>query len=255
MTQLANYPSLSDRSVLISGGGSGIGAGLVEHFARQGARVAFLDVAEEPSHALCEALAPRAAHRPLFLKCDVTDIAALRISIEQAAKAHGPIDVLINNAAHDERHRLEDLTPELWQMLMDVNLRHHVFAIQAVAPAMQARKSGSIVNFSSLTWLKGIAGLPVYATAKAGIAGLTRVMARELGEDGIRVNTILPGWIMTERQVTKWLTPEAEARLMQNQSLKEKLYPADIAAMALFLAADDSRLITGQQFVVDGGTG
>jgi len=253
MTDLARYPSLAGRSVFISGGGSGIGAALVEHFAHQGARVAFLDIAEEASRALCKSLEGLVPATPLFLPGDVTDIPALQACIATAAKQHGPIDVLINNAAYDERHSLAELTPERWQALLDVNLRHHAFAIQAVAPMMQQRKSGSIINLSSVTWLKGVPGLPAYVTAKAGIVGLTRAMARELGADRIRVNAILPGWIMTERQISRWLTPEAEARLMQNQALKEKLHPVDIASMALFLAADDSRLITGQSFIVDGG--
>jgi len=253
MTDLARYPSLAGRSVFISGGGSGIGAALVEHFAHQGARVAFLDIAEEASHALCKSLEGQVPALPLYLPGDVTDIPGLQACIAEAARQHGPIDVLINNAAYDERHGLADLTPERWQALLDVNLRHHAFAIQAAAPMMQQRKSGSIINLSSVTWMKGVPGLPAYVTAKAGIIGLTRAMARELGGDGIRVNAILPGWIMTERQITKWLTPEAEARLMQNQALKEKLHPVDIASMALFLAAEDSRLITGQSFIVDGG--
>lgn len=253
MTDLARYPSLADRSIFISGGGSGIGAALVEQFARQGAKVAFIDIAEEPSRVLRGSLDGEVPVTPLYLPGDVTDIPGLQGSIVEAARQHGPIDVLINNAAYDERHSLADLTPERWQALLDVNLRHHAFAIQAAAPMMQQRKSGSIINLSSVTWIKGVPGLPAYVTAKAGIIGLTRAMARELGGDGIRVNAILPGWIMTERQISKWLTPEAEARLMQNQALKEKLHPIDIASMALFLAADDSRLITGQSFIVDGG--
>lgn len=249
----AQYPSLMGRSVFISGGGSGIGATLVEHFARQKAKVCFIDIADAPAKALCAQLIEQGLPAPLYIRCDVTDITALQAAIAQAAERHGAIDVLVNNAGYDERHSLADLTPDLWQSLMDVNLRHHAFAIQAVAPAMRARKSGSIINMSSITWLKGTPGLPVYVSAKAAIVGLTKAMARELGADGIRVNAVLPGWIMTQRQVEKWFTPEAEAMLMRNQALKEKLYPADVAAMALFLAADDSRLISGQSFNVDGG--
>lgn len=253
MSDMATYPSLQQRTVFISGGGSGIGASLVEHFARQRARVGFVDIAVEPSRALCERLAGEGLARPLFVPCDVSDIAALRTAIASVASAFGDVDVLINNAANDERHSLDGLTPERWQQLMDVNLRHHVFAAQAVFDGMRRKRRGSIVNMSSVTWLKGTPGLPAYIAAKAAIVGLTKALAREFGADGVRVNALLPGWIMTQRQVTRWLTPEAEARLMQNQCLKEKLYPEDIARMALFLAADDSRLISAQSFIVDGG--
>jgi NAD(P)-dependent dehydrogenase (short-subunit alcohol dehydrogenase family) len=249
----ANYPSLQGRSVFISGGGSGIGASLVEHFARQGAHVGFVDIAYDASVVLCDRLVREGLQRPLFVEASVSDIPALQTAIADVARVQGDIDVLVNNAANDERHAFDDLTPDAWQQLMDVNLRHHAFAAQAVTPAMRRNKRGSIINMSSVTWLKGTPGLPVYVAAKAAIVGLTRALARELGSDGIRVNAVLPGWIMTERQVTRWLTPEAETRLMQNQSLKEKLYPEDVARMALFLAADDSRMITGQSLVVDGG--
>ncbi|MBR1221392.1 SDR family oxidoreductase [Bradyrhizobium sp. U87765 SZCCT0131] len=253
MSDFASYPSLKGRSVFISGGGSGIGAELVTQFCAQGARVAFIDVAEEASQALVETIG-RAGHpAPVFINCDVTDIDALRAAIVQAEAAHGGIDVLVNNAANDQRHKLAELTPDDWTRITDVNVRHQLFAIQAVSEGMRRRRHGSIINFSSVTWLKGTPGLPVYVASKAAVVGLTRAMARELGPDGIRVNVILPGWIMTERQVRLWLTPEGEARLMQNQCIPEKLYPPDVARMALFLAADDSRLITGQSLVVDGG--
>lgn len=253
MSDMAIYPSLRARTVFISGGGSGIGACLVEQFARQGACVGFVDIAAAPSQALCERLAAEGLPRPLFVPCDVSDIAALQAAIAAVATAFGDIEVLLNNAANDERHALATLTPERWQQLMDVNLRHHAFAAQAVVEGMRRQGRGAIVNMSSVTWLKGTPGLPAYVAAKAAIVGLTKALAREFGADGIRVNALLPGWIMTERQVSRWLTPEAEARLLQNQCLKEKLYPEDIARMALFLAADDSRLITAQSFVVDGG--
>ncbi|MGO4392234.1 SDR family NAD(P)-dependent oxidoreductase [Variovorax sp. M-6] len=253
MSDMASYPSLRQRTVFISGGGSGIGASLVEHFVRQGARVGFVDIATEPSHALCERLAGEGLQRPHFVPCDVSDIAALQNAIAAVAASFGDVDVLINNAANDERHALEALTPERWQQLMDVNLRHHAFAAQAVIDGMRRKRAGSIINMSSVTWLKGTPGLPAYVAAKAAIVGLTKALAREFGVDGVRVNALLPGWIMTERQVSRWLTPEAEARLLQNQCLKEKLYPEDIARMALFLAADDSRLISAQSFIVDGG--
>ncbi|MCE7902785.1 MAG: SDR family oxidoreductase [Gammaproteobacteria bacterium PRO9] len=253
MNDSAIYPSLRARSVFISGGGSGIGASLVEHFAQQGARVGFVDVADAPSHRLCERLAQQGLTRPVFEHCDVTDIEALQRSIRRVAASCGDIDVLVNNAANDERHGLADLTPARWQELMDVNLRHHAFAAQAVYEGMRRKGVGSIVNLSSVTWLKGTTGLPVYVAAKAAIVGLTKALAREFGPHGIRVNAVLPGWVMTERQLTRWLTPEAEVRLLQNQCLKEKLDPADIARMVLFLAAEDSRLISAQSFVVDAG--
>jgi NAD(P)-dependent dehydrogenase (short-subunit alcohol dehydrogenase family) len=253
MSDMALYPSLCQRTVFISGGGSGIGASLVEHFARQGARVGFVDIAVEASQALCERLAAEGLVRPRFERCDVSDIAALQAAIAAVSRDFGDIDVLINNAANDERHALDTLTPERWQQLMDVNLRHHAFASQAVIDGMRKKRAGSIINMSSVTWLKGIPGMPAYVAAKAAIVGLTKALAREYGTDGVRVNAVLPGWIMTERQVTRWLTPQAEARLMQNQCLKEKLYPDDVARMALFLAADDSRLISAQSFIVDGG--
>ncbi|MBO9515461.1 MAG: SDR family oxidoreductase [Variovorax sp.] len=253
MNPIAIYPSLRERVVFVSGGASGIGASLVEHFARQGARVGFVDISDEAAHALCDTLQRQGLARPHFEHCDVSDIAALQASIGRVAAAFGDIDVLVNNAANDERHTLDTLTPERWQQLMDVNLRHHAFAAQAVAEGMRRKRRGAIINLSSVTWLKGTPGLPVYIAAKAAIVGLTKALAREFGADGIRVNALLPGWIMTERQVSRWLTPEAEARLMQNQCLKEKLYPEDIARMALFLAADDSRLISAQSFIVDGG--
>jgi len=253
MSDFASYPSLKGRSVFISGGGSGIGAELVSQFCAQQARVTFIDVAEAESHALVEAVG-RAGHpAPTFIRCDVTDIEALRAAIAQAEADQGGIDVLVNNAANDQRHKLAELTPDDWTRITDVNVRHQLFAIQAVSESMKRRRHGSIINFSSVTWLRGTPGLPVYVAAKAAVVGLTRAMARELGSDGIRVNAIVPGWIMTERQVRLWLTPEAETRLLQNQCIPEKLYPPDIARMALFLGADDSRLITGQSLVVDGG--
>lgn len=253
MNTTAIYPSLRDRVVFVSGGGSGIGASLVGHFAHQGARVGFVDIADESSRTLCDDLERQGLPRPHFEHCDVRDVAALQAAIARVAAAFGDIDVLVNNAANDERHALDSLTTELWQQLMDVNLRHHAFAAQAVIEGMRRKRGGSIINLSSVTWLKGTPGLPVYVAAKAAIVGLTKALAREFGADGVRVNALLPGWIMTQRQVSRWLTPEAEARLMQNQCLKEKLYPEDIARMALFLAADDSRLISAQSFVVDGG--
>ena len=253
MSPYASYPSLNGRSVFVTGGGSGIGASLVRHFAAQGARVAFVDIAEEPSRRLVEEIAAGADPQPLFIPCDLRDIAALRSAIAEAGEAHGPITVLINNAAHDERHKLEDVTVEYWDDRQAVNLRHQFFAAQAVAPMMKASGGGSIVNFGSVSWMIGQGGMPGYTTAKSAVMGLTRGLARDLGADNIRVNSIAPGWIMTERQVSLWLTPEGEAELMQRQCLKRKLVPDDMARIALFLAADDSSAMTIQTYVCDGG--
>ncbi len=249
----AIYPSLRDRAVLLTGGASGIGAAEVEAFAAQGARVAFLDIAAEPAAALIARIAAAGHPAPLFLPCDLADIAALRAAIAEAARRLGPITILVNNAANDQRHKWEDVTPEYWDERQAVNLRHQFFAIQAVAPMMKAAGGGSIVNFGSVSWHASQGGMPAYTTAKAGVEGLTRGMARDLAPDNIRVNCVIPGWIMTERQIALWLTPEGEANLLRNQCLKRKLAPADIARMVLWLAADDSRMVTSGLFPVDGG--
>jgi NAD(P)-dependent dehydrogenase (short-subunit alcohol dehydrogenase family) len=252
-SRFASYPSLKDRSVFITGGGSGIGAELVRAFAGQGSRVAFVDIQAEASARLVEQVASSGDHAPLFVECDLRDIEALRRSIGQAAAAHGPITVLVNNAAHDERHKLEDVTVEYWDDRMAVNLRHQFFAAQAVAPMMQDAGGGSIINFGSVSWMIGQGGMPGYTTAKSAVMGLTRGLARDLGPFNIRVNSIAPGWIMTQRQVDLWLDEEGERELMQRQCLKRKLYPADMARIALFLAADDAGAMTSQTYICDGG--
>jgi NAD(P)-dependent dehydrogenase (short-subunit alcohol dehydrogenase family) len=241
------------RTVFVSGGGSGIGASIVEHFAEQGAKVGFVDIDEPASMALVKKVEAAGYAAPLFLKADVRDVKAYQAAITDAAAKLGPITVLINNAARDDRHDLAEVTPDFWDERIAVNLRHQFFAIQAVAPGMKAAGGGSIVNFSSVSYHTMTARLSVYEAAKAAVIGLTRGLARDLGPDRIRLNAITPGWIMTRRQIDLWLTPEAEADLMKAQCLKEKVYPPDIARMALFLASDDSRLITAQNFVVDGG--
>jgi NAD(P)-dependent dehydrogenase (short-subunit alcohol dehydrogenase family) len=253
MVQIATYPSLNGRSVFVTGGGSGIGASLVRHFAAQKSKVAFVDIAAGPSRKLVEDLAADGGQKPLFIECDLRDIEALRASIRQAAETHGPITVLVNNAAHDERHRFDTVTPEYWDDRMAVNLRHQFFAAQAVHPMMKAAGGGSIVNFGSVSWMIGQGGMPGYTAAKSAIMGLTRGLARDFGPDNIRVNSIAPGWIMTERQISLWLDEEGERELMQRQCLKRKLYPDDIARVVLFLAADDSSAMTNQTYVVDGG--
>jgi len=253
MTHYASYPSLEDRAVFVTGGGSGIGASIVEHLCAQRARVAFVDIQRDPSRAVVDQVQARGFPSPLYIHCDLRDIAALRAAVEEARARLGPARVLVNNAAHDERHAIEAVTPEYWDDRFAVNLRHQFFAAQAVAPAMAAAGGGSIINMGSTSWLVGQGGMPAYLSAKAAVAGLTRALARDLGPMNIRVNSIVPGWIMTERQVTLWLTPEGEAELMRRQCLKRKLVPPDIARVVLFLAADDSDACTNQSYVVDGG--
>lgn len=249
----ASYPSLRDAVVVITGGASGIGAAMVEQFAAQGSRVAFLDLAEEPGAELIKKLSAAAATPPLFLKCDLTNIEELRACIRKAEERFGTIRVLVNNAANDDRHKVADVTPEYWDERMNVNLRHHFFAIQAIAPGMTRAGGGSIINMSSISWMIPSTGLPAYIAAKAAIVGLTRTLSRELGGSNIRVNSISPGAIMTERQRRLWMTPEYLEEIMQHQALKRELLPDDVARLVLFLASEDSSTITGQNFVIDGG--
>jgi NAD(P)-dependent dehydrogenase (short-subunit alcohol dehydrogenase family) len=253
MPPFASYPSLKDRAVFVSGGGSGIGAAIVEHFAEQGATVGFVDIDEAASKALVARIAAAGHAAPVFAKCDVRDVAAYQGAIADMAGRLGSFTVLVNNAARDDRHAIEEVTPAFWDERIAVNLRHQYFAIQAVAPGMKQAGGGSIVNFSSVSYHAMTPKLSVYQAAKAAVIGMTRGLARDFGPDRIRLNSITPGWIMTQRQIDLWLTPEAEAGLMQAQCLKEKLYPPDIARMVLWLAADDSRLVTAQNFIVDGG--
>lgn len=249
----AVYPSLRNRVVLITGGASGIGAAHVAHFAAQGARVAFVDIQEAAGRALVESIERAGQPRPLFLPCDLRDIAALQSCVAEAARTLGDISILVNNAAHDERHDWREVTVAYWEDRLQVNLRHQFFAIQSVAPMMQRAGGGSIINFGSISWHLAMGGMPAYTTSKAGIEGLTRSFARDLGTDGIRVNCVIPGWILTERQKTLWLTPEAKASTLAAQCLKQMLVPDDVARMVLWLASDDSRMCTSQTWVVDGG--
>jgi NAD(P)-dependent dehydrogenase (short-subunit alcohol dehydrogenase family) len=253
MPTWARYPSLKDRSVLVTGGGSGIGAQMVRRFCEQGSRVAFLDIDEAASRALLATLTASGLPAPHFLPCDLRDIAALRAAVTAAAAANGPITVLVNNAARDDRHAPEAVTPEYWDERFAVNLRHQFFAAQAVHPMMQAAGGGSIINMGSISWMTGQGGMAAYTAAKSAVLGLTRSLARDWGVDGIRVNSIAPGWIITERQERLWLTPEGERDLMKNQCLKRRLNEDDIARVVLFLAADDSGAITNQSYIVDGG--
>ena len=246
----ARYPDLAGRTVFVSGGGSGIGAAFVAHFARQGCRVGFVDIADAPSQALVASLGGNVVR---YVRCDVRDVEALKAAIATIARELGTIRVLVNNAARDDRHGLEAVTTEYWDENMAVNLRHHFFAAQAVAPGMAEAGGGSIVGMGSVAWLRGRPNLTAYATAKAAIAGMTRVLARELGERNIRVNSIMPGAVDTERQRALWAAPADEQRYIDTQCLKFRVSVDDIARTALFLASDDARAITGQSIVVDAG--
>lgn len=250
-SQGAIYPSLVGKRVIVSGGGSGIGEGIVEGFVRQGAAVAFIDIQDEPSEALVARLA-RAPIAPLFVRCDIRDAGGYGATIEKLIDRLGGCDVLINNAANDDRHTIEDVTPEYWDDRMAVNLKHQFFAAKAVLPAMKRAGGGSIVNLGSISWHLGLPDLTLYQTAKAAIEGLTRSLAREFGRDGIRVNAIIPGNVQTPRQM-KWYTPEGEAEIVAQQCLEGRIQPADIAAMALFLASDDARYCTAHNYWVDAG--
>jgi len=248
----AVYPSLKGKAVLITGGGSGIGEAIVRGFAGQGSKVGFLDIADEPSEQLAADLAAD-GHTVRFRHCDLTEIHALHQAISTLEEELGPFSVLINNAAHDQRHTLDEVTSDYWDERFAVNLKHQFFAAQALIHGMRGLGGGAIVNMGSISWMVGQAGMVCYTTAKSAVQGLTRSLARELGPDNIRVNSIAPGWIMTERQRTLWLTPEGEEQLMEDQCLKRKLYPDDIARVALFLASDEAGGLTNQTIVVDGG--
>lgn len=249
----ANYPSLRGRAVLVTGGATGIGASIVEHFSRQGARVAFFDVQDEPARQFVDSIKSTVDSPPIYFHCDLTDVAELQSSVEKAISAFGGVDVLVNNAANDQRHKIEDVTPEFWEHCMQQNLRHYFFCIQAVLPAMTAAGRGSIINLSSISWMIPSTGVPVYITAKAAIVGLTRTLAHEYGPKGIRVNAVLPGAIATEKQRRLVYTPEYKAEIMDAQALKRDILPEDVARLVLFLAADDSSAITNQSYIVDGG--
>ncbi|WP_322068143.1 SDR family NAD(P)-dependent oxidoreductase [Paraburkholderia bannensis] len=248
----ARYPSLTDRVVLITGGATGIGASFVEHFAAQGARVAFFDIDATAGEALADELGD-SRHKPLFAAVDLTDIAALRAAIADVKAALGPIEVLVNNAANDKRHTLADVTPESFDAGIAVNVRHQLFAAQAVAEDMKAAKRGSIINLGSISWMLKNSEYPVYVMSKSAVQGLTRGLAKDLGQYGIRVNSLVPGWVLTDKQRRLWLTDEGRENIRRGQCIDEELLPEDLARMALFLAADDSRMITSQDVIVDGG--
>jgi NAD(P)-dependent dehydrogenase (short-subunit alcohol dehydrogenase family) len=239
--------------VFVTGGGSGIGAAIVDSFVHQGSKVSFVDIDEAASQALCDRLQGQYDRRPLFIPCDIRDVVALQRAITKTAAVLGTVDVLVNNAASDTRHDWRTVTPDYWDDRMALNLRPMFFAIQAVAPEMQRRRRGSIINFGSISWMKATPGMPAYTTAKAAIHGLTRSFARELGGDGIRVNTVVPGWVMTDRQLKLWVTETGEREIDANQCLKGRVMPVDLARMVLFLASRDAEMCTGQEFIVDGG--
>jgi NAD(P)-dependent dehydrogenase (short-subunit alcohol dehydrogenase family) len=246
----ATYSDLAGKVVLVTGGGSGIGEAIVRRFAEQKSKVAFIDIKE--SQGLADELNRRGGS-VRFEHADLTDIAALRGAVGRIRDAFGPIQVLVNNAAHDERHPTEEVTPEYWDDRIAVNLKHQFFAAQAVLPDMKAANSGAIINFGSVSWMVGQGGMAAYTAAKSAVLGLTRSLARDYGPFNIRVNAIAPGWIMTQRQIEKWLTPEGEAELMNRQCLKRKLVPDEIAKVTVFLASDEASACTNQQYVVDGG--
>ncbi len=252
MTSFASYPSLVDRPVVISGGASGIGASLVRHFAEQGARVGFVDIDVEAGENLANELSA-AGSAVRFSHCDVTNIDAYQSAIAGFAEVHGDARILVNNAAHDQRHDWSKVTPAYWDERMAVNLKHAFFAMQAVAPGMVKAGGGSIINFGSISWMIMTPSLPLYETAKAAVHGLTRSMARELGGSNIRVNSLVPGAVLTQRQLDLWIKPEDLKDIAANQVLPGHLARDDCARMALFLAADDSRMISGQHFLVDAG--
>jgi len=252
MSEFAIYPSLKGMPVIISGGASGIGEGIVRAFAEQGSKVGFVDIAAEAGRKL-EAELNAAGATVKFTECDITDVAAYQAAIRAFEAAHGPALALVNNAANDLRHKWEEVTPEFWDKSIAVNARHAFFAAQAVLPGMIAARKGSIINFGSISWMILTGNLAAYTASKAAMHGLSRSLARDVGKHGIRVNTLVPGWIMTERQLTHWVDDAANRLIDEQQALAGRLYPADIARMALFLAADDSKMISAQDFVVDGG--
>ena len=249
----ATYPSLKDRVVLITGGATGIGAAMVNAFASQGSKVAFLDIQDAAAQTVVSGLAAQGFAAPTYYSCDLTNIDAMQKTIAHVLNRFGTVDVLANNAANDVRHSVEEVTSASWDASMAVNLKPQFFMAQGVIPAMKKAKRGSIINMSSISWIIPSTGLPLYVMAKAAIVGMTRTLAHELGSDNIRVNAVLPGAILTERQKQLWFTPAYEAEVLRNQALKRMLQPDEVARLVLFLASDDSAAITNQSYVIDGG--
>ncbi len=250
MSNEAVYPSLNNKVVVVTGGGSGIGESITRSFIKQGAKVAFLDFNEKDSIKLIKDLNTDNLH---FEFCDLRDIEQLKNSIKKISSKFGPIQILVNNAARDDRHSLQSVTSEYFDERIATNLKHQLFASQAVVSDMEKNGGGAIINMGSTSWMIGQGGMPCYTTAKSAIQGLTRGLARDLGPKNIRVNCVVPGWIMTKRQVDMWLTPESEKELMDRQCIKRKLLPEDIARFVLFMASDEASACSNQSFVVDGG--
>ncbi len=251
MEHLPTHPDLSGASVFITGGGSGIGAALTEAFLRQGARVAF--VQRSDASPFCDEMKAETGNRPLFIPCDITNLSMLEGAIAKAAEAHGPIKVLVNNAANDKRHPTLDVDEEFWDWMIDINLKAYFFACKAVVPGMQQMGGGAIINFSSISYMMGNAGYPIYTTSNSGITGMTRSLAREFGPDRIRCNALMPGWVLTDKQMRLWAEPEGLEAHLERACLKDHLKPEDICGGVLFLASDASKMMTGQALVIDGG--
>jgi NAD(P)-dependent dehydrogenase (short-subunit alcohol dehydrogenase family) len=247
------YFDLEKKRVFITGGGSGIGASRVEHFCEQNSEVYFIDINEEASNKLVSECKNKKLAIPNFIKCDLLNIKELQSVISKIISEKGPIEILINNAANDERHKIENVTEEFWNERMNINLRHYFFTVQSVREAMIKNKGGVIVNIGSASWMIGQGGMAAYTAAKSGVVGLTRSFARDLGERNIRVNSVVPGWTITERQIEKWLTPESEADMMKKQCIKKRLMPSDISKAVLFFSSDQSSGCTNQSYVVDNG--
>ncbi|SFR40530.1 SDR family NAD(P)-dependent oxidoreductase [Litoreibacter janthinus] len=251
MTKTATFHDLEGASVFVTGGGSGIGASLTDGLMAQGAKVAFVQRSDATGFA--DEMEAKHGTRPLFLQCDITDIARLQSCIAETNEAHGPVTVLVNNAANDKRHTTEEVDEAFWDWSMAINLKAYFFACQAVIEGMRAAGGGSIINFSSISYMMGNAGYPAYTTANSGINGMTRSLAREFGPDKIRVNALAPGWVLTDKQKELWVTPEALEAHVSRQCLKDTLAPQDMVDAVLFLASNTSRMMTGQALVVDGG--
>ena len=252
MNEIAFYPSLKNKTVIITGGASGIGASIVENFLQQGSKVAFIDKEAELGNKLVSKLSEY-DHKPLFMECDLKNIKNLQNSIKEISNELGSISILVNNAANDERHKIDEVTEDFWDDRMQVNLRHYFFAIQSAYKDMKKQGKGAIVNIGSFSWMLGQGNMPAYTTAKSAVMGLTRTLARDLGVYNIRVNCVVPGWILTERQKKFWLTPEAEKEQLDRQCIKRMLTPEDIAKPVLFFASDQSSGCTAQNYVIDGG--
>ena len=247
----ATYHDLKDKSVFITGGGSGIGAALTEGFLRQGAKVAF--VQRSDASAFADEMSEKHGNRPHYMPCDITDLDRLKACIEEASDRHGGLNVLVNNAANDQRHDTMEVDAAFWDWSIAINLKAYFFACQAAIAQMKAAGGGAIVNFSSISYMMGNPGMPVYTASNAAVTSLTSTLAREVGPDRIRLNALAPGWVLTQKQKDMWATPEDLADHMNRQCLKEHLVPEDIVGGTLFLASDASRMMTGQLLVIDGG--